>query len=243
MSVVPSDYEKQVQRAVSHYWNTLGVQAKKQSAGRDHGNRAAVTGGKQMDGFCELVQQAIVTNGMPDAHIHTQSRLELPGYFRPTKKWDLLVVHDQHLVAAVEFKSQVGPSFGNNFNNRTEEALGNALDISTAYREGVFGKSRPRPWVGWLMFLEDCPRSTSAVRVDEPHFQVFPEFKDFSYSRRYELLLRKLMLEKLYDSAALLLSSRNHSDLSNYTEPAADLTMKRFLAGLGGHIQTFLASM
>ena len=43
---------------------------------------------------------------------------------------------------AVEFKSQVGPSFGNNFNNRTEEAIGNAEDIWTAYREGRFGRHR-----------------------------------------------------------------------------------------------------
>lgn len=27
-----------------------------------------------------------------------------------------------------------------------------------------------------------------------------------------------------------------------YREPSADLTMKKFLAGLGGHVQTFLAS-
>ncbi len=41
------------------------------------------------------------------------------------KKWDLLVV-EGCLIAAIEFKSQVG-SFGNNYNNRTEEALGSQL--------------------------------------------------------------------------------------------------------------------
>lgn len=48
-------------------------------------------------------------------------------YFRPNKKWDLLVVDNNELVIAIEFKSQVGPSFGNNFNNRTEEAMGSAV--------------------------------------------------------------------------------------------------------------------
>jgi len=33
------------------------------------------------------------------------------------------------LVAAIEAKSQVGPSFGNNFNNRTEEATVNRCQI------------------------------------------------------------------------------------------------------------------
>lgn len=76
--------------------------------------------------------------------------LELPGYFRPNKKWDLLVVDKNELVIAIEFKSQVGPSFGNNFNNRTEEAMGTALDIWTAYREGVFGAQQAPGWaISW----------------------------------------------------------------------------------------------
>jgi hypothetical protein len=61
--------------------------------------------------------------------------LTLPGFFRPTKLWDMLVIHEGKLIAAIELKSQVGPSFGNNFNNRTEEAIGNAHDLWTAYRE------------------------------------------------------------------------------------------------------------
>ena len=64
--------------------------------------------------------------------------VELPGFFRPTKEWDIVVVSDNNLIAAIELKSQIGPSFGNNFNNRTEEALGTAMDIWTAYREGAF---------------------------------------------------------------------------------------------------------
>ncbi len=60
-------------------------------------------------------------------------------------------------------KSQVGPSFGNNFNNRKEEAIGTAVDIWTAFREGAFGEA-PRPFVAWLMLVEDAPQSRSPVR-------------------------------------------------------------------------------
>jgi len=243
MPVLPKNYEQLVKRAVAHYWNTLGTQAQKQKTGSaDRGNRTAVTGGKQMDGFCNLVQSVLSSNGMHDANVYVRRSLQLPGYFRPTKKWDLLVVQDGHLVAAVEFKSQVGPSFGNNFNNRTEEAIGTAQDLWTAYREGAFGKDRPRPWVGWMMFLEDCEGSTSAVGVEEPHFKVFEEFRDASYAKRYELMLRRLVLEKCYDAAALIMASRTEAKHGNYSEPAVDLNMKRFLAGLGGHVGTFLAS-
>ena len=108
------------------------------------------------------------------------------------------MIVDGTLIASIEFKSQVGPSFGNNFNNRTEEALGNATDIWAAYREGAF-KPSARPWLGFFMLLEQAPRSTAPVRAREPHFKVFPEFKNATYAKRYEILLTKLLRERLYD--------------------------------------------
>lgn len=243
-SVVPKDYQAHVGTAVAHYWKTLLAQSNKQRSGdADRGGRAAVTGGKQMDGFCNLIHWLLVANGLPAAHIYVRSKLELPGFFRPTKQWDMLVVHSGHLVAGLEFKSQRGPSFGNNFNNRTEEALGNATDLWTAYREGAFGTSQPRPWLGWVMLLEECEGSTAAVGISSPHFPVFPEFQDASYAKRYELLLRRLLLEKLYDGAAFLMATEKGGPRGNYGEPAADLTMKKFLAGLAGHVQTYLAGI
>jgi len=236
MALLLKDIDARVKKAVARYWKTLATQSRQQKAGdADRGGRAAVTGGKQMVGFCEVVNQLLIDNGVPEAHIYTQAKLELPGYFRPTKSWDMFVVHEGRLIAALEFKSQRGPSFGNNFNNRTEEAIGTAADLWTAYREGAFGRDHPRPWLGWVMLLEDCPRSTKPVAVDEPHFEVFPEFRGASYAQRYELLLRKLVQEKLYDGAAFLTSTEAQGLRGNYNEPAADLTMRRLLAGLAGH--------
>ncbi len=188
-----------------------------------------------MAGFCALVNQLLIENGVPEAHIFTQRYLELPGYFRPTKSWDMLVIHDGQLIAALEFKSQRGPSFGNNFNNRTEEAIGTAVDLWTAYREEAFGRGHPRPWLGWVMLVEDCPQSSRPVQVERPHFDPFPEFENASYARRYEILLRKLKLEKLYDGAAFLLSTATQGPHGTYVEPAIDLSMRRLLAGLAGH--------
>lgn len=237
--------DEDVRHAVAHYWDSLEKQAARQGAGdaSDRGRRAAVTGGKQMDGFSRLVARLLQANGLGEASIHVKKSRELPGYFRPTKDWDMLVVHEGQLVAALEFKSQRGPSFGNNFNNRTEEALGNATDLWTAYREGAFGSDRPRPWLGWVMLLEDCPRSRRPVSVVEPHFAVFPEFRDASYALRYELLLRKLMLEKLYDRTALLLSTESQGRSGEFSEPAPDLSMRRFLVALAGHVATYVASI
>jgi hypothetical protein len=241
MPVIPKDLEARVGKAVSHYWKTLASQSRKQRKGEkaDRAGRAAVVAGKQMNGFCKLVCDLLIENGMPEAHIHLDKKLELPGFFRPTKKWDLVIVYKGKLVAAMEFKSQRGPSFGNNFNNRSEEAIGTAQDLWTAYREGAF-KPSPKPWLGWLMLLEDCEDSRSPVKLDEPHFPVFPEFKGSSYMKRYELLLTRLVRERLYDSATLLVATEADGKVGQYKEPSTELSAKQFFAGLGGHIGTFL---
>jgi hypothetical protein len=88
--------------------------------------------------------------GLTDGHIYQTEKLELPGFFRPTKKWDMLVVHEGTLLAAMEFKSQRGPSFGNNLNNRSEESVGTGHDFATAFREGAFGSPASKPWTGWV---------------------------------------------------------------------------------------------
>lgn len=242
MSIVVPPYETLLKEAVAHYWRTLESQKKKQKDGTDHGNRSSVTGGKQLDGFCALVQTLLVKNGLGEACIYFKSQRELPGYFRATKAWDMIVVHEGHLLAAIEFKSQNGPSFGNNINNRVEEAVGTARDLWIAYREGAYGKDRPAPWLGWVMLFEDCKKSTCPVTVKEPHFPVFPEFRNASYSQRYQLLLRRLVYEKLYDAAAFITCTRNGGPKGEYEEPAADLNVKRLLAGLAGHVGGYLAA-
>lgn len=241
MPVTLKAIDKRTKTAVAYYWKKLATQKKKQVAGdADRGGRASVTGGKQMHGFCRLIEKVLIENGMPKASIYFNSQLELPGYFRPTKKWDILVVHNKKLVAAMEFKSHKGPSFGNNFNNRSEEAIGAAKDICTAYREGKFDTS-VRPWLGWLMLIEDCPASQRTVSVAEPHFPVFPEFKNTSYTKRYEILLSKLIRERLYDAAALISSKKVGGKAGNYSEPSNDLRMESLCASLAGHISSVLA--
>ena len=226
--------------AVRLYWETRFKQLKKQreAGGSDQGFRSAVTGGAQMDGFIELLTKLVIEAGIDRSHIHYQQSLELPGYFRPNKKWDFLVVAKGTLVAALEAKSQVGPSFGNNFNNRTEEAMGSALDLWTAFRQHAFG-SAIRPWIGYMFLLEDCPRSTTPVSVKEPHFKVFPEFRESSYAKRYELFCQRLVLEKHYDASAFLMSSPETGLKGKYSEPALDLTFQTFANSLVAHVAAF----
>ena len=237
MSIDLAGYELKATDAVKAFWGNREAARQKQieSGKSDQGGRSGVTAGKNMDGFPILVADVVRANGLPDASICRQNRvLTLPGYFRPTKVWDMLVVHRGHLVAAIEFKSQVG-SFGNNFNNRTEEAIGSSVDLWTAYREGAFGDC-PRPFVGWLMLLEDCEASRTPVKNKQPHFPVFEDFKDASYADRYAILCRKLMQERLYSAACFMVSPRSAADTGEYSELSEMTSLKSFVSGLAGHI-------
>jgi hypothetical protein len=232
-------YEDMARIAIREFWTSRQSSTKKQrDAGKqDQGERAAVTAGKNMDGFVEMVGELVRANGLAAADIMLERRLlTLPGFFRPTKLWDMLVVHHGRLVAALEFKSQVGPSFGNNANNRAEEAIGNALDLWTAYREGAFGKEVPPPFIGYLMLVEDASGSRSPIKDASPHFPIFPEFRNASYAERYNILCHKLVKEKLYTAATVLLSPRSAVESGEYSEMSELTGLRMFLTTLAGHV-------
>mgnify|MGYP001461242901 CR=1 FL=1 len=241
----PNDSTKNLHKntavAVAHYWQTRETQKRRQEKNgkTDHGLRSAVTGGAQMDGFIDLFSNLIKRAGIPEECIFRKKAVELPGFFRPTKEWDLLVVRRGILIAAIEAKSQVGPSFGNNFNNRTEEAMGSALDLWTAYRDRAYLDS-PQPFLGYFFMLEDCEASNRPVGIREPHFKVLPEFIGASYMRRYELFCRKLVLERHYTASAFIASSEGDGLTGAFKTPADDLSVERFARVLVAHAASFV---
>jgi hypothetical protein len=187
-----------------------------------------------------LLTDILVDAGLPESDIHARTALELPGYYRPEKKWDLLVVSGGQLVMAVEFKSQVGPSFGNNFNNRTEEAIGNAEDVWTAYREGRFGQHQP-PMLGYFFLLEDCEKVHAPVKTAEPYFPVDPAFARSSYARRYQVLCERLVLERKYTSACLTLATRaSPAAPTEVRFPSPSVSFRQFAAAADGHARAFM---
>jgi hypothetical protein len=238
MALNLANYQKKASESVKAFWGNRDAAHKKQiEAGKsDAGSRGAVTGGKNMDGFVALLIDLIKANGLKHATIVREGRipLTLPGYFRPTKMWDMLVLRDSRLVAAIELKSQVG-SFGNNFNNRTEEAIGTAHDLWTAYREGSFGEA-PRPFVGWLMLVEDAPRSRSPIRDSSMHFPIRPEFQGASYIERYNLLCKKLVQEQLYTTTAVLASPQSAIKTGKFSDVSEMTSLKNFVTSFAGHI-------
>ena len=122
--IMDNKYNKQITAAIKFFWDTKKIQ----------GN---VLAGKQLDAFLTLLTQVAVDAGVPEACIYLKNN-HIPGYYRATKDWDLIIVSPKNnLIAAIELKSQVG-SYGNNLNNRTEESLGSSEDFWTAFREHAF---------------------------------------------------------------------------------------------------------
>ena len=225
IDLLPSSFDELTRHAVHTFWHSRssGTVNASQADGR-----TAVVGGKNMDGFIEVVRAVVAHCGLAVDTIHVRkSKVILPGFFRATKSWDVLIVHERRLLAVFEFKSQVG-SFGNNFNNRSEEVIGSAADLWVAHHHGAYGgvprsrklvqeyspallnpviQSDPRPpFLAWLMLLEECDASVRSIRCDEPHFPVFEEFRDASYARRYQILCERLVERQLYSAAALVLT-------------------------------------
>ncbi len=239
MKVEIEKYKPLIKSAVELFWNTRNNQTNKQSKSNvlDTGNRSAVTGGKQLDGFLNLICKVAIDVGIPDECIFVKGN-HIPGYFRPTKDWDLLIISpNKKLISVVELKSQVG-SFGNNFNNRAEESLGSAIDLWTAYREKAY-PNQSAPWVGYLMLVEKSEKSTKPVRVSEPHFNVLPEFIGGSYLDRYKILCQKLMLERHYSQCCLMWSKQDSTFGNVSEESSIDSFIYSFVGHLIGQLKEF----
>jgi Restriction endonuclease XhoI len=237
------DYRKELEKAVRHFWRTRGKQKKRQggdSGSKDAGDRAAVTGGKHADGFVNLIASIVKDAALPNVDIHVTKKKPrtLPGFYRPCKEWDLVVLSDKNLVAVIEVKSQVG-SFGNNFNNRVEEALGNAVDFWAAYREGAFKPSQ-KPWLGYLFMLEETTKSLrSTKRMKLNPYNVDEEFQERSYAKRYELVCERLVRDRLYDATCFFTSNAKSGMSGAYKEPNKELSISNFAISLHARAAAF----
>jgi hypothetical protein len=136
-------------------------------------------------------------------------------------------------VVRTDPKSQVGPSFGNNYNNRCEEAIGTATDLWAAYRAGLLGSTKP--WVAYMMFLQEAPGSTSPVKIPamshkpDPIFGPAPSYKD-----RYAILLDRLYKDDVYSAACFVTSSADPT--TPIHEPVPELSFQNFAAAIKGRV-------
>jgi type II restriction enzyme len=234
--------KRRIAEAVRQYWGAR-VSARLQQqerGGADVGSRSEVTSGRSMDGFRRLTVETI-RDVSPDAQVHVaRSEVVLPGYFRPTKSWDVLAFADSKLIAVVELKSLGGPSFGNNANNRCEEALGSGVDLMRQQELGRFGPAS-RPFVGYFILVEDEEGSRRPVLAQSHHFPVDTAFVSASHQVRLRILCERLMEQRIYSSAAVLVAPRpsgsESSSDGSFSNLSDDTSMDRFLRRLAAHVQ------
>jgi hypothetical protein len=228
-----TDMAQELRKAVRAYWRNRAGQSMRQGRNgkKDTGTRREVTGGQHLNGVLQLLIEVALAAGFREEEIQFDRDLELPGYFRPQKKWDMVIVRDGHLCAAIELKSQAG-SFGNNFNNRSEEAIGCSTDFWTAFREGALGAQAP--WLGYFFLLEEAKESTQPVALRRGILPPLPVFHSTSYAQRYAILCERLVLERKFTSTSLVLSPR--SKRGEFSEPDEKLGFYRFAKSLHGYL-------
>lgn len=238
MTVSRQDFED----AVAAYWgakqtqNELSVIKNKVGAG----TAGSVRSGKHFDTLAALLAKFFLDAGYPpDAiRVTVQHRLEMPGYYRPNKMWDVVVAHENTLVAAFELKALGGPSFGNNYNNRVEEAIGSAVDLRRAALADLFPGEKP--WLGYFFIMEDAQGSRSPVRIPTgAAFPVEAVWRGSSYQDRFAIFCQRLMAEGLYDAICYITSS---AEQPVPTELVESLDWRHFSAAITARL-TYLQEL
>lgn len=237
------EFKNKISEAIKEFW-------KKRNGGQ------GVTSGKTMDPFVDIIKEVIALSGLKENEttVFTKDNdVTLPGYFRPHKRWDLLVFYKDSPIIVIEFKSQVG-SVGNNFNNRSEEVVGSGFDLATAITEDALG-DEPNIFKGYLVLVENDISTQRKPSITMRRFPVMKEFLDdqsvwgktyirqtdgtypsavgVSYLKRYDILCRRIVYKDLYDAAALLVASQN----GEHHHLTAETSLETFLTRMKGHCQ------
>lgn len=171
---------------------------------------SSVTAGNHLDRVAQLVARLCVAAGAPTAQVYFNAPpgdpmkrpgagvgYTLPGYFRPSKQWDICCYANGKPIVAVELKSQVG-SFGNNANNRAEEAIGSATDLREAMRTGLINSDL---WIGYVFVMEDSQGATDPITGNASLLAKDPIFGKASYADRIRRLSERLVESGLYRAA------------------------------------------
>lgn len=250
------DINEKLARAVSHFWQSTLNQGSSGNTGEGlPPARSGASDDGPMDRFLALVWEMLMLAGVSDNEIYRKQMAELPGFFRPSKKWDLVVVSRGRLLAVLDVGSQIDKFFrpgvsnrmegatgmtpadlylAGQFSYRTAMAMGNVLDFWKTFQENGIGPSQP--WVGQLFLLEDCPRVHRHMPIPEPHFRASTEFHETSYALRYELFYRKLVSSGYYSSVCFLMSNRESGLLGMFDEPAPDMSFEELMRSLISHV-------
>jgi hypothetical protein len=218
------------QIAVLLFWTTRADQVAALADGGAAGGGARAAA--HMNGVRNLVKSIFLDAGMPESSVEYEPYL--PGFYRPRKRWDMAVKYKGALVAALEFKSQVG-SVGKNINNRFEEALGTGTDTWAAQSKlAAYGEVPP--WLGYVFVLREDEETELPNRPINALFPADPAFKGMSYNQRYQEMLKRFMGDNIYQGGWFITTKMDETGRVSYTEPLATASGKAFRVAVQGRV-------
>ncbi len=233
------DYTEKVLASVRSYWDVRASQAQRSadSGAINTGLRSEVTGGRHLDELQLLLVDVFVDAGIP-AEMMEVKRLPIPGYFRRDKSWDIVVTVQGRVLGIIELKSITGTKPGQNFNNRTDEALGQAIDVWKAVERGIID-SPLRPWLGYVMLIEDNEEWNRISVPRAPVWPADPVFDRSSPAERASIFFERMVRERLLDAACVLLADRSTGQVRT-NRPT--LSFQSFAAAMYGRCLQFRAT-
>jgi hypothetical protein len=236
------DYEPEFVDAVAQFWKIREAQGGRQGGeegDKDRGSRGEVTGGLHLHPVQELIRRVLHDAGVPPGAVATGKGQPtvIPGWYRKSKNIDLVVRDADRIVLVVEIKSQVG-SYSRNFNNRIEEAMGQALDYRAAVSKHLGGYSA---WFGYVMVLcEDHESTRPGPELPDISPPADALFDLASYAKRYTLAFRRLADETMINSAVIALTPPNSAKV---TYPDATMTFQQFAHALHQRVSAYRAEV
>ncbi|MER6093599.1 PaeR7I family type II restriction endonuclease [Streptomyces bluensis] len=219
-----------LERALRSWGDVRYAQAARAAKGGNaqEGSRSAVTGGKHLDGIDLLVREELKAAGGTSLEFRTGRGATVPGYYRPTKAWDLLVLQDGQPVLAVEYKSMKG-SEGKNLNNRADEVFGVAEDLRQAEERKLLPRTMRRAYVFVMGMTDESTAAVGAPRVAAGEMDTV--FTGASYFERAAIMCERMQETGLYHFAWAV---GIREDPFGWSEPRDAVNWENFSRGLRG---------
>lgn len=232
---------EEMKTALLQMYDNLSAASERQAerGGHDQGARSQVTGGKHLNCVAEVIRNDLIAVGYNAQEVYYKDGcLRLPGWYRPSKDWDLLAFDDNDLLAILELKS-INSSFGNNANNRSEESLGSAVGAAHAIKNELIPFQTAPPLLAYVLVIKLCDDSTRVSSTAQKSVYPIDEvFKHTSYFERLTIFCRRLLAERLYQAVWVVGVNPNTGGI---IEPDRDLTYEKFIAALKAQLDVHRA--
>ncbi|MCX4754319.1 Shedu anti-phage system protein SduA domain-containing protein [Kitasatospora purpeofusca] len=220
-----------VVNAVKDVWQARRLDSDRAAAGTYP--PSSVRAGHAFKRIEQSIIADLVSRGVPPEWIKSGPRLSLPSFYGGISSgWDLVISRDGFPLAAIYIKSQMGPSYGNNFRNRIQDVTEQALDVRRQYEKSDLKELQPH--LGLFFILEDGPGARRPVKTT-PAVTGFPsEVDGMSYRDRFTDVFGRLLKDRVYDGICYITASPDGD--SSPEEPCWDMGIEAFLSEIASRV-------